>query len=138
MCVGGGGGGRRDEEKARAKERIFSFRGPGGGWDPTLQRPELWNLYNARVHAGESVRVFPLSNWTEMDVWQYIARESIPIVPLYLAAPRPTVRVDCSKAVSHSPRSIRLPMSIIVQPASRTIDSAATPDSVNIPARVCA
>ncbi len=85
------GGGRRDEEKARAKERIFSFRGPGGGWDPKLQRPELWNLYNARVHAGESIRVFPLSNWTERDVWDYIAREEVPIVPLYLAAERPTV-----------------------------------------------
>ncbi|NJC04922.1 sulfate adenylyltransferase subunit 2 [Sphingomonas kaistensis] len=88
------GGGRRDEEKARAKERVFSFRGPGGGWDPKLQRPELWNLYNARVHAGESIRVFPLSNWTERDIWDYIAREEVPIVPLYLAAERPTVMRD--------------------------------------------
>jgi sulfate adenylyltransferase subunit 2 len=88
------GGGRRDEEKARAKERVFSFRGPGGGWDPKLQRPELWNLYNARVHAGESIRVFPLSNWTERDIWDYIAREAVPIVPLYLAAERPTVVRD--------------------------------------------
>jgi len=88
------GGGRRDEEKARAKERIFSFRGPGGGWDSALQRPELWNLYNARVHAGESVRVFPLSNWTERDVWDYIAREDVGIVPLYLASERPTVVRD--------------------------------------------
>ncbi|UUR07359.1 sulfate adenylyltransferase subunit CysD [Sphingomonas glaciei] len=88
------GGGRRDEEKARAKERVFSFRGAGGGWDPKLQRPELWNLYNARVHAGESIRVFPLSNWTERDIWDYIAREDVPIVPLYLAADRPTVVRD--------------------------------------------
>ena len=88
------GGGRRDEEKARAKERVFSFRGAGGGWDPKLQRPELWNLYNARVHAGESIRVFPLSNWTERDIWDYIAREDVPIVPLYLAAERPTVVRD--------------------------------------------
>jgi sulfate adenylyltransferase subunit 2 len=88
------GGGRRDEEKARAKERIFSFRGAGGGWDPKLQRPELWTLYNARVHAGESIRVFPLSNWTERDIWYYIAREAVPIVPLYLAAERPTVIRD--------------------------------------------
>jgi sulfate adenylyltransferase subunit 2 len=88
------GGGRRDEEKARAKERVFSFRGAGGGWDPKLQRPELWNLYNARVHAGESIRVFPLSNWTERDIWDYIAREEVPIVPLYLAAERPTVLRD--------------------------------------------
>jgi sulfate adenylyltransferase subunit 2 len=88
------GGGRRDEEKARAKERIFSFRGRGGGWDPKLQRPELWNLYNARVHAGESIRVFPLSNWTERDIWDYIAREEVPVVPLYLAAERPVIDRD--------------------------------------------
>lgn len=88
------GGSRRDEEKARAKERIFSFRGAGGGWDPKLQRPELWNNYNSRVHAGESMRVFPLSNWTERDVWDYIAREEVPIVPLYLAAERPVVDRD--------------------------------------------
>lgn len=85
------GGGRRDEEKARAKERIFSFRGRGGGWNPKLQRPELWNLYNGRVQPGESIRVFPLSNWTERDVWDYVAREDVPIVPLYLAAERPTI-----------------------------------------------
>ena len=88
------GGGRRDEEKARAKERIFSFRGRGGGWDPKLQRPELWNLYNARVHEGESIRVFPLSNWTERDVWEYAAREAVPLVPLYLAAERQVVERD--------------------------------------------
>ncbi len=85
------GGGRRDEEKARAKERIFSFRSRAHRWDPKNQRPELWNLYNTRLHRGESVRVFPISNWTELDIWQYIRREQIPLVPLYFAAPRPTV-----------------------------------------------
>jgi sulfate adenylyltransferase subunit 2 len=85
------GGGRRDEEKARAKERIFSFRSAQHRWDPKNQRPELWSLYNARKHRGESVRVFPLSNWTELDIWQYIFLENVPIVPLYLAAPRPVV-----------------------------------------------
>ncbi len=88
------GGARRDEEKSRAKERVFSFRGKGHRWDPKNQRPELWNLYNTRVAKGESVRVFPLSNWTELDVWQYIHREEIPIVPLYFAAERPVVRRD--------------------------------------------
>jgi sulfate adenylyltransferase subunit 2 len=83
------GGARRDEEKSRAKERIFSFRDRAGQWDPKNQRPELWNLYNSRVHPGESIRVFPLSNWTEMDVWQYIHEEEIPIVDLYFAKPRP-------------------------------------------------
>jgi sulfate adenylyltransferase subunit 2 len=85
------GGARRDEEKSRAKERIFSFRSANHRWDPKSQRPELWRLYNARKRAGESMRVFPLSNWTELDVWQYIRRENIPIVPLYFAAPRPVV-----------------------------------------------
>ena len=88
------GGARRDEEKSRAKERVFSFRSAAQRWDPRQQRPELWRLYNARHGRGESLRVFPLSNWTELDVWQYIHRESIPIVPLYLAAPRPTVVRD--------------------------------------------
>jgi sulfate adenylyltransferase subunit 2 len=88
------GGARRDEEKSRAKERIFSFRTASHGWDPKKQRPELWNLYNARKAKGESIRVFPISNWTELDIWQYIARENIPIVPLYFAAPRPTVTRD--------------------------------------------
>ena len=83
------GGARRDEERSRAKERVFSFRDTRGQWDPRNQRPELWNLFNARVHAGESLRVFPLSNWTELDVWQYIHAENIPIVPLYFAKPRP-------------------------------------------------
>lgn len=86
------GGARRDEEKSRAKERIFSFRSAGHRWEPKLQRPELWNLYNVRVHPGETIRVFPLSNWTEADIWEYIAEERIPIVPLYFAAPRPVVK----------------------------------------------
>ena len=86
------GGARRDEEKSRAKERIFSFRAVGHRWDPKMQRPELWNLYNARIHPGETIRVFPLSNWTEADIWQYIAEENIPVVQLYFAAPRPVVR----------------------------------------------
>jgi sulfate adenylyltransferase subunit 2 len=88
------GGARRDEEKSRAKERIFSFRDRGGQWDPRNQRPELWNLYNARIDKGESVRAFPLSNWTELDVWQYVRIEDIPVVPLYFAARRPVVERD--------------------------------------------
>jgi sulfate adenylyltransferase subunit 2 len=88
------GGARRDEEKSRAKERVFSIRSAQHRWDPKRQRPELWRLYNARRSPGESVRVFPLSNWTELDVWQYIHLENIPIVPLYLSAPRPVVERD--------------------------------------------
>jgi len=88
------GGARRDEEKSRAKERIFSFRNENHRWDPKSQRPELWNIYNARVKPGESIRSFPLSNWTELDVWQYIYLEDIPIVPLYYAKPRPVVERD--------------------------------------------
>ena len=88
------GGARRDEEKSRAKERVFSFRSASHRWDPKRQRPELWRLYNARTRPGESMRVFPLSNWTELDIWQYIRREALEIVPLYLAAPRPTVERD--------------------------------------------
>ncbi len=88
------GGARRDEEKSRAKERVFSFRSQSHGWDPKNQRPELWSLYNTRVRPGESIRVFPLSNWTELDVWQYILAEDIPIVPLYFAAERPVVNRD--------------------------------------------
>ena len=88
------GGGRRDEEKSRAKERVFSFRSVQHRWDPKNQRPELWSLYNARKNRGESIRVFPLSNWTELDVWQYIHLQQVPIVPLYLAKPRPVVRRD--------------------------------------------
>lgn len=88
------GGGRRDEEKSRAKERIFSFRNSAHAWDPKNQRPEMWKLYNTRINKGESIRVFPLSNWTEKDIWQYIKRENIPIVPLYFAAVRPVVKRD--------------------------------------------
>jgi sulfate adenylyltransferase subunit 2 len=88
------GGARRDEEKSRAKERVFSFRSAQQRWDPKDQRPELWRLYNARKHKGESLRVFPLSNWTELDVWHYIVAEDIPVVPLYFAAPRPVVERD--------------------------------------------
>jgi sulfate adenylyltransferase subunit 2 len=88
------GGARRDEEKSRAKERVFSFRSANHRWDPKNQRPELWNLYNARKAKGESIRAFPISNWTELDIWQYIHLENIPIVPLYFSAPRPTVERD--------------------------------------------
>ena len=88
------GGARRDEEKSRAKERIFSFRSAAHRWDPKRQRPELWRLYNTRKNKGESIRVFPLSNWTELDIWQYIYKESIPIVPLYFAAERPVVQYN--------------------------------------------
>jgi len=88
------GGARRDEEKSRAKERIFSFRSGHHRWDPKLQRPELWRIYNARKHKGESIRVFPLSNWTELDIWQYIYLENVPIIPLYFAAERPVVERD--------------------------------------------
>jgi len=88
------GGARRDEEKSRAKERIFSFRSASHRWDPKQQRPELWNIYNARVRPGESIRAFPLSNWTELDIWQYIYLEQIPIVPLYYAAVRPVIERD--------------------------------------------
>jgi sulfate adenylyltransferase subunit 2 len=88
------GGARRDEEKSRAKERVFSFRSAGHVWDPRNQRPELWNLYNTRIAKGETIRVFPLSNWTELDIWQYTRAEDIPVVPLYFAAPRPVVTRD--------------------------------------------
>ena len=88
------GGGRRDEEKSRAKERIFSFRSESHAWDPKNQRPEMWKLYNTKINKGESIRVFPLSNWTEKDIWQYIKRENIEIVPLYFAAERPVVERD--------------------------------------------
>ena len=88
------GGARRDEEKSRAKERVYSFRDKNHRWDPKVQRPELWNLYNGRINKGESIRVFPLSNWTELDIWQYLYLEQIEIVPLYLSAPRPVVERD--------------------------------------------
>jgi sulfate adenylyltransferase subunit 2 len=98
------GGARRDEEKSRAKERIFSFRDQFGQWDPKNQRPELWNLYNGRIDQGESIRVFPLSNWTELDVWQYIHVENIPIVPLYFAKERPMlVRGTALLPIEHNP-----------------------------------
>jgi len=98
------GGARRDEEKSRAKERIYSFRDAFGQWDPRNQRPELWNLYNARIDKGESIRVFPLSNWTELDVWQYIALERIPIVPLYFAKEREViVRGESLISLEHDP-----------------------------------
>jgi sulfate adenylyltransferase subunit 2 len=90
----GFGGARRDEEKSRAKERIFSFRNANHAWDPKNQRPELWRVYNTRINKGESIRVFPLSNWTELDIWQYIMMENIPIVPLYFAAKRPVIARD--------------------------------------------
>ncbi len=96
------GGARRDEEKSRAKERVYSFRDSFGQWDPKNQRPELWNLFNSRVDKGESIRVFPLSNWTELDVWEYIHQENIPVVPLYFARPRPmVVRGDMVIPVEH-------------------------------------
>ena len=85
------GGGRRDEEKSRAKERIFSFRNSAQAWDPKNQRPEMWKLYNTKIQKGESMRVFPISNWTEKDIWQYIQRENIEIVPLYFAKERPVI-----------------------------------------------
>jgi sulfate adenylyltransferase subunit 2 len=88
------GGARRDEEVSRAKERIFSFRNAQQQWEPKSQRPELWNIYNTRIRKGESIRVFPLSNWTELDIWQYIRQEAIPVVPLYFAAKRSVVSID--------------------------------------------
>ena len=110
------GGARRDEEKSRAKERIFSFRSEAHRWDPRNQRPELWNLYNTRIRPGQSVRVFPLSNWTELDVWQYIHREDIPIVPLYFSARRPVVVRDGMLIVVDDDR---LP----VQPAEEPVET---------------
>jgi sulfate adenylyltransferase subunit 2 len=98
------GGARRDEERSRAKERVFSFRSAAQEWDPKKQRPELWSLYNGRIRPGESIRVFPLSNWTELDVWQYILAENIPIVPLYYAKPQPVVERDGELIVVHDER----------------------------------
>jgi sulfate adenylyltransferase subunit 2 len=100
------GGARRDEEKSRAKERIFSFRNANHGWDPKNQRPELWNLYNARKKKGESIRVFPISNWTELDIWQYIRLNKIEIVPLYFSAPRPTYEWDGQLFMADDPGRI--------------------------------
>lgn len=112
------GGARRDEEKSRAKERVFSFRTAKHRWNPKNQRPELWNLFNGRVRRPESMRVFPLSNWTELDVWQYIHQESIPIVPLYLAAPRPVVERDGLLIVVDDER---LPLKQGEQPQERMV-----------------
>ena len=112
------GGARRDEEKSRAKERIFSFRNENHHWDPKRQRPELWNVYNARKNPGETIRVFPLSNWTELDIWQYIHLENIPIVPLYLAMPRPVVYRD---GVLILVDDDRLPMEEGEEPMMKTV-----------------
>jgi sulfate adenylyltransferase subunit 2 len=103
------GGARRDEEKSRAKERVYSFRDRFGQWEPKGQRPELWSLYNSKIKRGESIRVFPLSNWTEIDVWQYILEEEIPIVPLYLAAPRPVVEREGTLVMVDDARMRLLP-----------------------------
>ncbi len=103
------GGARRDEERSRAKERIYSFRDRYGQWDPKNQRPELWNLYNAKINKGESIRAFPLSNWTELDIWLYIYLESIPIVPLYFAAPRPVVEREGTLVMVDDERMRLLP-----------------------------
>ncbi|PXA95671.1 sulfate adenylyltransferase subunit CysD, partial [Nostoc sp. 3335mG] len=113
------GGARRDEEKSRAKERVFSFRSANHRWDPKAQRPELWHLYNARKAKGESIRVFPLSNWTELDIWQYILREEIEIVPLYFAAPRPTVERDGMLLMVDDDRFRLLPGEIPVERSIR-------------------
>jgi len=113
------GGARRDEERSRAKERVFSFRDRNQGWDPKNQRPELWNLYNGRVHKGESIRVFPLSNWTELDIWQYIYAENIPMVPLYFAAERPVIDRDGTQIVVDDPA--RLPAGLDQEPTMKTV-----------------
>jgi sulfate adenylyltransferase subunit 2 len=112
------GGARRDEEKSRAKERIFSFRDRFHQWDPKNQRPELWNLFNTKINKGESIRVFPLSNWTELDVWQYIHVEHIPVVPLYFAKPRPIVERDGALIMVDDERMRLLPGE---QPQTRTV-----------------
>src|SRR3954471_18773596 len=112
------GGGRRDEEKSRAKERILSFRNAQHRWDPKNQRPELWNLYNGRLRRGDSIRVFPLSNWTEVDIWTYIHTENIPVVPLYLAKPRPVVDRDGLKIMVDDDR---LPLNPGEKPHLETI-----------------
>ena len=112
------GGARRDEEKSRAKERVFSFRNAQHRWDPKNQRPELWNLYNARIRKGESVRVFPLSNWTELDIWLYIYRENIPVPSLYLAKPRPVVERDGTLIMVDDER---MPLEPGEKPAMRSV-----------------
>ena len=131
------GGARRDEEKSRAKERVYSFRDKQSQWDPKNQRPELWNLYNGKIDKGESIRVFPLSNWTELDVWQYIHLESIPIVPLYFAAVRPVVERDGALIMVDDERMRLLPGEVPAQklvrfrtlgcyPLTGAIESSAT------------
>jgi sulfate adenylyltransferase subunit 2 len=131
------GGARRDEEKSRAKERIFSVRSAGHTWEPRNQRPELWKLYNTRLTKGETIRVFPLSNWTELDIWQYTRAEDIPVVPLYFAAPRPVVRRDGLLIMRDDERMPLLPgeteelrsvrfRSLGDYPLSAAIDSSAT------------
>lgn len=131
------GGARRDEEKSRAKERIYSFRDKNHRWDPKNQRPELWNVYNSRVHKGESIRVFPISNWTELDVWQYIYLEGIPIVPLYFAAKRPVVEKDGVKIMVDDERMPIGPEDVVKEemvrfrtlgcyPLTGAVDSTAT------------
>ena len=131
------GGARRDEEKSRAKERVFSFRTANHAWDPRNQRPELWRLYNTRVKQGESIRVFPISNWTELDVWQYVQAEDIPVVPLYFAEPRPVVERDGTLIMRDDDRLPLLPgetpqMKVVrfrtlgCYPLTGAIESAAT------------
>jgi len=131
------GGARRDEEKSRAKERIFSFRSAGHVWDPRNQRPELWQLFNTKINKGETIRVFPLSNWTELDIWQYTRAQDIPIVPLYFAAPRPVVKREGVLIVRDDDRMPLLPgeveetrlvrfRSLGCYPLSAAIDSTAT------------
>jgi len=113
------GGARRDEERSRAKERVFSFRDRNHRWDPKNQRPELWNMYNGRVHKGESIRVFPLSNWTELDIWQYIYAQDIPMVPLYFAAERPVVERDGMLMMVDDPE--RMPFEPGEKPENRMV-----------------
>ena len=115
------GGARRDEEKSRAKERIFSFRTASHGWDPKNQRPELWNLYNARKNKGESIRVFPISNWTELDVWQYIQLNDIPIVPLYFAAKRPTFEWEGQLLMADDPERLKKVLGYMPEIKERSI-----------------
>jgi sulfate adenylyltransferase subunit 2 len=115
------GGARRDEEKSRAKERIFSFRTASHGWDPKNQRPELWNLYNARKNKGESIRVFPISNWTELDIWQYIHLNDIPIVPLYFAQKRPTFEWEGQLLMADDPERLKKVLGFLPEIKERSI-----------------
>ena len=115
------GGARRDEEKSRAKERIFSFRNKAHGWDPKNQRPELWDLYNARKAGGESIRVFPISNWTELDIWQYIHQNDVPVVPLYFAAKRPTYMHEGQLFMADDPERLERVLGRKVETVERSI-----------------